>query len=438
LSKIGVNALLLLCSFLLPSTAFAQEDSSVARQPAGRHLRLVVILARHGVRSPTWTQARLDSYSSLPWPPWDVPPGYLTSRGFDLVKRLGAFDRASLAADGLLPNGCADSVNTFVWADTDQRTRESGRALAEGLFPGCPPPVHTAAGAPDPLFHPPASTANPARAKAAYLALEAKVGQPDAQQTALLAEMQHVLLGCDPKGACAPARVPAIPFLGAATAIVHSKGDHIADLEGPLALSASFAEDFLLEYADGMPMDQVGWGHVDEAQLRRFLVFHSESFELMHRTSGIAALEASNMLLRIERTLEQRADGKPLPDAIGPPGSKLVIIDGHDTNIAGVAALLGLHWNLDGRDDDTPPGTQLAFELWQDNRGIYGVRVRVTVQTLRQLREMQDLTLASPPARATVTPAGCSSLHEECSWLDFRGMIDRALNQENPLTPGSN
>jgi 4-phytase / acid phosphatase len=250
--------------------------------------------------------------------------------------------------------------------------------------------------------------------------------------------MQNVLLGCAPGATCVPARTPEIPFLGAATTIAHSKGDHIAELEGPLALAASFAEDFLLEYADGMPMGEVGWGHVDEAQLRRFLIFHSESFELMHRTGGVAALEASNMLLRIERTLEQRADRKALPAAIGPPDSKLVIIDGHDTNIAGVAALLGLHWNLDGRSDDTPPGTQLAFELWQDDRGIYSVRVTTTMQTLRQLREMQDLTLATPPARATVTPADCNPAHEKCSWPDFRALVGRALSQENAPSGESN
>src|SRR5208337_45593 len=40
-------------------------------------------------------------------------------------------------------------------ADSDQRTRETGKALAAGLFPGCAPAVKgMAEGTPDALFHP--------------------------------------------------------------------------------------------------------------------------------------------------------------------------------------------------------------------------------------------------------------------------------------------
>ena len=32
------------------------------------HLRYVVIISRHGVRSPTWNSARLNQYAAEPWP----------------------------------------------------------------------------------------------------------------------------------------------------------------------------------------------------------------------------------------------------------------------------------------------------------------------------------------------------------------------------------
>jgi 4-phytase/acid phosphatase len=390
---------------------------------------MVVLLSRHGVRSPTWTQERLDSYSALPWPRWGVPPGNLTARGYQLVKQFGSYDRASLAAEGLFaPRGCEDASKAYIWADTDQRTIASGKALAEGFFPGCPPEVHSlAAGVSDPLFHPTAEGVSPSDADGAFAELAARVRQqPSAQQAELVAEMQNVLLGCDPKTSCTPAHPPETLLLGGATAAVRGKGDHSVDLQGPLAQASTFAEDLLLEYADGMAASQIGWGKVDEAQLRRFLALHSDYFDLMHRTPSLARLEASNMLSHIARTLQQSVEQRPIDGAIGPPNAKLVVLAGHDTNIATVAALLGSHWRLDGRDDDTPPGTELAFELWQDGQGAYSVRVSIAMQTLRQLRTMPALTAKSPPAHETLTISNCVETPNGCAWDDFRRFADVA------------
>jgi hypothetical protein len=101
-------------------------------------LRFVVIVSRHGVRSPTGKLDELNHYSSQPWPLWSVPPGYLTEHGAQLMTLMGAYDRALLAEEGLLTqNGCEDAARTRILADSDQRTRETGRALATGLAPGC-------------------------------------------------------------------------------------------------------------------------------------------------------------------------------------------------------------------------------------------------------------------------------------------------------------
>jgi len=359
-----------------------------------------------------------------------VAPAYLTQRGYTLIKQFGGFDRASLAGEGLFEaHGCGDASNTYIWADTDQRTVASGKALAEGLFPGCPPEVHRLAdGESDALFHPTAKGVKQAQADAAFAEFSVRARQQtDPLRGELLEELNNVLRGCAPKIACTPEHAPETALLGAPTAPVRGKGDHIADLTGPLAVASSLSEDLLLEYGDGMTMADVGWGHVDESQLRRFLAIHSDYFDLMHRTPALARLEASNILFHIVRTLQQGAERKPLDGAIGGVDAKLVMLAGHDTNLAGVAALLGLHWALDGRTDDTPPGTELAFELWQDAGGAYSVRVTVAMQTLRQLREMPDLTIQAPPAQATLRVPGCPSA---CSWQDFSVAIDKAIDRE--------
>lgn len=440
MSKIGMNTLLLasVCALAWQASK-AQSKKDVASREGKDQLKMVIILSRHGVRSPTWTQARLDSYSALPWPKWSVPPGDLTSRGYELLKQFASFDRITLAEAGLFgANGCEDASKTYIWADTDQRTGASGKALAEGLFPGCPPQVHRlAAGQNDPLFHSTANGVKPEEAEAAFAELATRANRrTNTQQEELLDEMQHVLMGCAPKIACTPAHPPEILLLGVPTSAVRGKSDHVVDLQGPLPQASSFAEDFLLEYADGMPKDKIGWGNVDESQLRRFLVLHSDYFDLMHRTPAPARLEASNMLFHITRTLQQGIERKLITNAIGPMDSKLVVLTGHDTNIAGVAALLGVHWTLDGRNDDTPPGTELAFELWQNRHGAYFVRVTIAMQTLRQLRDMPALTPAAPPARAILTLPGCAAEATRCAWDGFRHLADAAI-ESNDFPPAA-
>jgi 4-phytase / acid phosphatase len=395
----------------------------------GDRLEMLVILSRHGVRSPTWTADRLNAYSALPWPNWSVPPGYLTSRGFELVKLFGRYDRAALAQMGLIAaTGCVDAAQTYIWADTDQRTLESGRALAEGMFPDCPPAVHSLpAGEIDPRFHSASAGARSAQPPMAAAESEAKA-EPrlDAQQNELLAEMENVLLGCSPKISCTPTHVPAARLLDDPPVTGREKGERSAGFKDHLSAASSFAEDFLLEYADGMPASQIGWGHVDEEQLRRYLQLHSDYFDLMHRTPALAGIEASNMLFHIVRTLEQGKERRPIAGALGPANSKVVILAGHDTNIAGVAALLGLHWTLDGRTDDTPPGMELSFELWQSKLGAWSVHIKAATQTLHQLRTMQILTLAAPPAQQGLTlEPGHDEMHG-VAWEDFKRIADAA------------
>src|SRR6201999_3105357 len=76
--------------------------------------------------------------------------------GYKLMTLFGTYDRAWLAQEGLLaPSGCADAAHVTILADSDPRTRETGKALAEGMFPGCTIDVHAfPEGTPDPLFHP--------------------------------------------------------------------------------------------------------------------------------------------------------------------------------------------------------------------------------------------------------------------------------------------
>lgn len=145
--------LFFICCTLLSGAPGLAQSPPAARQ--NTKLEFVVYLTRHGVRSPTGEASRYDEYSALPWPQWEVPPGYLTPHGYKLMNLFGAYDRAWLADAHLFAvTGCEAAPHVTVLADSDERTRETGKALVEGMFPGCAVPVHAKPeGVHDPLFH---------------------------------------------------------------------------------------------------------------------------------------------------------------------------------------------------------------------------------------------------------------------------------------------
>src|SRR5262249_8408228 len=91
-----------------------------------------------------------------PWPEWGAAPADLTPPGRTLITLMGGYYRQFLAASALLdPTGCRNANDVFIWADTDQRTIETGKALADSLMPGCGVAIHSGpADTADPIFDP--------------------------------------------------------------------------------------------------------------------------------------------------------------------------------------------------------------------------------------------------------------------------------------------
>ncbi|MBV8066528.1 MAG: histidine-type phosphatase, partial [Candidatus Eremiobacteraeota bacterium] len=124
-----------------------------AQEPS--RLMMVLVLSRHGVRSPTHP-VELQAYAAQPWPAWsETRPGYLTSHGAMLMRQFGAYYRRSYgAALGLGASGCPPADAVFIWADVDERTKATGSAIAQGFAPGCNIAVGHVNGDNDSLFDP--------------------------------------------------------------------------------------------------------------------------------------------------------------------------------------------------------------------------------------------------------------------------------------------
>jgi 4-phytase / acid phosphatase len=428
-------------ALILCLLAAASPISTQGEEKTPARLKFVIIVSRHGVRSPTASAEQLNPYSTQPWPTWDVPPGYLTPQGARLMTIFGAYYRSYFARQGLFDaGGCADAANVSFYSDSDQRTVETGKSLAAGMFPDCPEKEHSekhalAAGQPDPLFHSVAAGVGQPDRDRAVASIAGRIGNdPSAITEAYrpqLEQLQRILLGCPAISPCPQSSHSAGKLLLAIPASLESgKGDHAADVKGPLSTASTITENFLLEYANGLPMNQVAWGRVDLVTLKRLLDLHTAASDLTRRSSYLATSQASNALAHIVDTLKQAVTGKEIPGALGRLGDRAVILVGHDTNLANIAGTLNLNWLIDGRRDDTPPGGALIFELWASSETNYQVRTYYTAQTLEQMRNAAALTLQHPPAKADVFIPGCSMGSDgfPCDWEAFEKTVAEAID----------
>jgi 4-phytase / acid phosphatase len=383
-------------------------------------LRFTLILSRHGIRAPLSPEI---VYAAQPWPKWEVLPGQLTPHGAEALRQIGIYMRFDLAKIGLFAVvGCIRSPEIYLYSDTDERNISSSRATFEGFAPGCDAfPVHTVdPKTADPLFHAseffPHPTEDANALRAALFAESPNAFSPKSH--AQLALLSHIL-------APDPAHPAEKSIFGPTNQAAFDSVDIIA-ASRRRSIAAEIVQDLFLEYVDGKPVEQVGWGRVDETTLRKLIPIQIAAFNLEKRPLAFAQVASSNMLAHILKTLDQATSRIATPGAFGSPRDKLVYISGHDGDIAGIGGLLDLHWIADGNKDDAPPDSQIVFELWQrhDSRR-YTMRIRYREQTLDQLRKASKLISSYPPAEFLLTPTGCTS-STDCSFDVFR---EAALNR---------
>jgi len=355
-------------------------------------------MTRHGVRSFTHTPA------AYTWPDWSpVAPGYLSAHGYRLMTYFGRYYRSYFDSIGL-PMGCA-SHGTYVYADLDQRTLETGRALIDGAC-GSPDALalyHDAQTGPDvndPLFD-----------SADWLVAAGKV-DPSASKAAVAAPMppaivsQHVtnfaalqsILDTRCSGTCPPVTA------GDST-IETGKG--LAELRGPVTTGASYAESLFLEQAQCAPA-------INPDALAAAMQLHVLEYDVNARNTYNSQVRGGNIFAHIVGLLEEKA-GMQHPDVTVPDVShdNVAVISGHDSQLGALGGILSAHWALSEGlvADDMPPGGALIFELYKANGGAYRVRLKFAYQTLAQFRHASEL-----PNGISLVPvrfAGCSG--NDCS-----------------------
>ena len=189
-----------------------------------------------------------------------------------------------------------------------------------------------------------------------------------------------------------------------------------------LSQSSTAAENFLLEYGNGMPCNLTGWGLVTYnspdcnggQSFRQMEELHTLYFDKTNHTGYMAQIQGSNLANQILQRLQQAG---PAP---------FVIYSGHDTDVASVAGLLHLDWSLpDLPENDTPPAGALIFELWGGaTPKTQSVRMYYVHQTLTQLRTLESLSLKNLPSLIELQLPGCA---KPCPFAQFQTIASKAI-----------
>ena len=410
----AVLATFVFCS-LPPCSCHAGSEASIAPR-----LLKVVALSRHGVRSPTQSPETLASWSTRRWPVWNASPGDLTERGADLIRAEWAGMRKALAFDDLLPaSECPDEGSILVYADNEERTMATARAMLEGLAPGCGMKILSRPEGTDPVFHPVRSgfMKPPVLSPAERATL---AGELSALQTELGEDIARIasLLGPAAPSLCAPGQTYCtLSSIPTALEFPGKNSRANVSLHGGLAMASTAAEILLLESLERPEQAQVVPARLPDArpqhpgtpverkarqiimaprsdrpdtlplvfaprwkptpvQLKnnellinpaaafKLLRVHTRVQNTVQRFSPVARQDGMPLLLLMTEVL---AGTSPLKEA---NRAQVVVFSGHDTNIVNLAGLLGLHWNnTPFPADSTPPGSMLLFRLWDTPQG---------------------------------------------------------------------
>ena len=423
--KTILTGLLLAFTFAVPvvaQTIPGPDDDST--------LKLIIIFGRHSVRSSTVEPDVLATYAVDPFPAFEVQPGYLTPHGQAAATLMGSYFREYLLHERLLTgNDRRDVARSYFRANSIQRSNITAAKFGAGLIPDVTVPVHSfPLGTNDPVFDPLRANptwVDPVRAETEVQGIFGSGGALTSAYSGERSLIRSVLFDY-PLGTQPPPAKPDLkadpasePFLLAANTTGLVTGNIIN--VGALVSIMKAADPFVMQYADGQPLEDVAWGRLPLDALSQQTRLVNLLFSIAMRSPYLARVQSSNAASHVLRSMEQAVIGDDIAGAFGDARSRTIVVISSDAYVAGLAGLLRLHWSLPGYQPDfCAPGGALVFELRQSRRSReYLVRVFYTAQTFDQLRNLTPLTLEVPPATMQLlVPVDGRSFTDRDPWDD--------------------
>ncbi len=390
---------------LLLSLSISKSEAIAGDDFSDYTLDKVVVLMRHGVR-PQNDTAKFDQATGKKWPQWLVPDGNLSGHGYAGIVDQSRYMFENWKSEGLaLSSPCPTTRKVFIWASPIERTVATAQALTDGMFPGCGiTPSHLPLQKKDPLFQAvEMGLAQPDPKKVEDEVMEAMGGSPEkaAQKYADDVEwLRRTVCGTGVKDC---------QFLDEKWGLKKTKSGKYK-LTGPVSAASAISETIRLQYSEGLPLQEVAFGHVKNAgDVLKLMSLHAAKYDLLDNTMEIARTGGNILMHEITDSLTAGsvAENKESFTELGFP---LVIFVGHDKNISQIKTILDFHWKLASYPaDDIPPGGMLIFKRYKNNKtGRLAVQLSFAARTLDEWRFLTPLSEKNPIAREIYTNPECS------------------------------
>lgn len=405
-------SLALLCG---PFLAAQPVDDTQAKQ--------VIIFGRHGIRTPILPNTYLNAFSAQLYPTFPPSPGapplgiaVLTPGGATDETLLGGYFRLWLKNEGLLTgNDSADANFVYFRANGTPLIVGTAQAFATGMLPAATVSVDSyPQSSNDPLFNPVAAGVALLDYRMALAAVNGRLGSnPQTISSAYAPELaltRSVLFNYPISQTPVPAAPPNTTDVTSLPITLTSGNATLPVTIGGLTDVIEAIDPFIMEYTDGLPTAEVGWGQLNAGNISQIYRLYDLLLDLEFRTPYLDRVQSSNLASHVVRTLVQAATGNTTAGALATPTTKIVVLVASNTNITGLAGLFHLDWLLPSYEPDVSAlSGALVLELRQSqSTGEYIVRASYVAQTMDQLRNQTPLTLDAPPASAPVFIPGCS------------------------------
>jgi 4-phytase/acid phosphatase len=396
----------------------------------------LVIVSRHGVRTPITPPSQLAHWAAAPWPDWKQPEGSLTPHGAALARIMGAYYRRFTSeAKATTAEGCPP---VYVYADVTERTEATAKALIDGYAPNCGYSVRSRTEAKiDPVFHPlEAGVCRLDPMLAQTRLLERSGGDLNRITRDLKAPfdaLQAVLQCCSASLCSALGRGEKCTLADLPTVMSPLPDGSGLAVMGALPIASTTAEVLLLEYADNLPAGEVGWGRISGPQLRDVMRLHTEHLDLTQRTPYLARKMGSALLFKVAGAV---TSARSLGFGVVEPAvrdARFVAYVGHDTNIWNLAGMLDVSWLQTGyQRNQTPPAGALVFEVRELPDKKQKVYTSYVAQTPEQMRNATPLAGDVLPQRTALRLPGCSTTQPgfPCSIEEFAIAVRNSLDRD--------
>lgn len=417
------NYRVLLCSLpmLLPFTP------SVSAADNGYELEQVVMFSRHGLRAPLVDSGSVLAKSTpKTWPVWETKGGFLTPKGGILENNFGHYIHSWMVEEKLFTKDtCPSQEETFIYANSLQRTLATAQYFALGAFPGCDVKIRhlDEIGVMDPTFNPIIHDDSEEFVKNALTAMNAEAGPEglDGLNKQLKPAYDLLMKLTDYKRS-ATCEQDTRCDLNAEQGKFSVVKDKEPGVTGALRIGTSISDAFILQYYEGYPLKDVAWGGIrSDAEWKMLANIKDRYGEVLFGSPIVAKDVATPLLQHLDIIFTDSSMVTPV---------KFNMLVGHDSNVVSLLSVLKFKdYQLPGQFEKTPIGGKIVFERWKDKTNDKDLmKVEYIYQTKEQIRDGKALSLAHPPMRVVLEMEGCPiDANGFCSFEDFTKVLKSAL-----------